>query len=43
MIYPLTTAFYAGVFGLVFAALSAWVVAGRARFSIHTAMAAMSG
>jgi uncharacterized membrane protein YecN with MAPEG domain len=35
MTYPLVTSGYAAVFALIFAGLSAWVVAGRAQFKVN--------
>lgn len=35
MRFPAVTASYAALLGLVFAALSAWVVVGRGQFAIH--------
>lgn len=35
MVFPAVTAFYGGLFGLIFVALSVWVVAGRARYRVH--------
>ncbi|MHA7970301.1 MAPEG family protein [Rhizobium sp. CAU 1783] len=35
MVFPALTAFYAGLFGLLFILLSVWVSAGRAQFRAH--------
>ncbi|NVN86461.1 MAG: MAPEG family protein [Rhodopseudomonas sp.] len=35
MHYPALTAVYGGIFGLMFVALSIWVVAGRAKDKVH--------
>jgi uncharacterized membrane protein YecN with MAPEG domain len=35
MLFPAITAAYAAVLALLFAALSAWVIAGRVKFRVH--------